>query len=631
MTDPRERIATTMPGTPVEAAAASFAPATGRISRGVEGAAAAGAGTDAAAAGGVAVVPAPVDEGAVATAVVDVLAAVARGTADRAAATRAADELQRALVPWLENSLFLAITVSPRGFVVARKPIHAAADIAAALVAAGVVAIVFKRGASAPALAAWVAAFADAVSTAPETLASRLWSVDNAAAGVRWRDEAAFEDGADLDEWIAAGGADAAGLEEHADLVRAFDAGPAPGTPAPATDWRRLVALTAAERERLRSETVESAAAAACRYGRSVAARAETGGDPGARAAAATALAHLVEVLVQQRRVTWLRELFTHVHPTAADVDAQWLQPVLDRLCAEHNVLVLGEILEDRAAAAADVEAVRDVLGRLPRAVEPLAALLASAEPARTRRLVCLTLAAVAASDPGLLVERAVGQTWYVVRNIAFVLGRIGDASVVPHLARWARHDDERVRIEVARALARVHAPGASDVLLGLLDDRDVRVRQCAVWSLSALEDRTVLPRLRQRLFDDREFRDRPSEERDDFFRTYGRLTDDAGFDELQQLATHRPRFAFGWAVELRRGAVLALGESGRAGADATLRALAASRDGRVRDAAQAALATLETGPRAPRLLDEDDWCEPARIGGDTSTEKRFRLEAEDA
>jgi HEAT repeat protein len=277
------------------------------------------------------------------------------------------------------------------------------------------------------------------------------------------------------------------------------------------------------------------------------------------------------------------------------------------------------------------VAAVRDVLSALPRAVEPLAALLATAEPARTRRLVCLALAAVAARDPGLLVQNAVGQTWYVVRNIAFVLGRIGDASVVPHLARWARHDDERVRIEVARALGRVRAPGACTPLLALLDDRDARVRRCAVWSLAALGDSAALPALRQRIFEDKAFRALTAEQRDDYFRTYGRLADDAAFAELQRLLGQRSFLGLGWGTDLRRGAALALGESGRPAAEETLRAHAQARDARLRDAVRAGLEALAMGPHALAPLDDDDWSEPERIGPQPHPEARFKVEAEDA
>ena len=612
MSDPRPKLLTFAldPATPI--ITASFAPVAGRES----------------------LVPAvasePLDEDSVTRAVVQALATVARDASAVTPATATADVLA-VLQPWLDARHVLVIAVTRRGFGSLRAPIVTASDLAVAFAAAGICSIVFKYGVSAATLEPWIAALADASRTGPEMLASRLWAVDTEVAGVRWRDAGGLDLDGDLGPWGAVRGVDAFGLAEHAQLVRGFDAGPAADATPPETDWRRLTAVTAADRERLRRESLDSPAAAACRYAQSIVLRAETASDPAARDAAADGLAVFVHVLVQQHRFTWLRDVFAQIRPTAADIDAQWLRPVLDRLCTEANVMVLGDVLDDRHADVTDVAAVRELLGRLPRAVEPLATLLATTEPARSRRLVCLALAAVAAHDPNLLVQTAVGQTWYVVRNIAFVLGRIGDASVIPHLNRWARHDDERVRIEVARALGRVRAPGAADALSALLDDRDPRVRQCAVWSLSALEDPAALPRLRQRLFDDKEFRDRPGEERDDFFRTYGRLADDAAFAELQRVVSQRPRLGFGWGNELRRGAALALGETGRPEAAEILRAQIKSRDGRLRDAAQTALAVLEAGPRGPLLRDEDDWCEPARIGTEPSADKRFRLEAEDA
>jgi HEAT repeat protein len=608
MSDPRPKLLTFALEPAMPITAASFAPMAGRD----------------------ALVPDALDEDAVTRVVLQALAPVARDAAAVTAESAAASALA-ALGPWLAQHDVLVVSVTRRGFGSPRAPIVTASDLAVALAAAGIQSIVFKRGLTEVVLAAWMAGLSGAARLGPEALAMRLWAVDTDAAGVRWRDASAFDFDDDAAAWTTVRGVDAFGLAEHADLVRAFDAGPAPGAAPPETDWRRLMTFTNAERERLRGARLDSPAAAACRYAQALVQRAETASEPAARDAAADGLAVFTSVLVQQRRFTWLRDILTRIHPTAADMDAAWLRPVLVRLCSEANVLVLGDVLDDRNSEASDVAAVRELLARLPRAVEPLAALLATAEPARSRRLVCLTLAAVAAHDPNLLVQTAVGQTWYVVRNIAFVLGRIGDASVIPHLNRWARHDDERVRVEVARALGRVRADGAADALCALLDDRDARVRQCAVWSLATLEDRAALPRLRQRLFEDKEFRDRPGEERDDFFRTYGRLADEATYAELQRVVSQRPRLGFGWGNELRRGACLALGETGRDDAAGVLQAQLKSRDSRLRDAAQTALATLAAGPRGTLLRDEDDWCEPARIGGEMSADRRFRLEADDA
>jgi HEAT repeat protein len=48
---------------------------------------------------------------------------------------------------------------------------------------------------------------------------------------------------------------------------------------------------------------------------------------------------------------------------------------------------------------------------------------------------------------------------WYFVRNLCFVLGRIGDSSAVPDLVRLLDHQELRVKKEATLSLGRLHAP----------------------------------------------------------------------------------------------------------------------------------------------------------------------------
>jgi hypothetical protein len=48
---------------------------------------------------------------------------------------------------------------------------------------------------------------------------------------------------------------------------------------------------------------------------------------------------------------------------------------------------------------------------------------------------------------------------WYFVRNLCLILGRIGDASVIPDLVRLLEHQDLRVRKEAVLALGQLRAP----------------------------------------------------------------------------------------------------------------------------------------------------------------------------
>src|SRR5262249_50220525 len=105
----------------------------------------------------------------------------------------------------------------------------------------------------------------------------------------------------------------------------------------------------------------------------------------------------------------------------------------------------------------------------------------------------------------------------------------------------------------------------------------------------------------------------------------------DDAFAALVRLVDQRQILAVGWAAELRRGAALALGESGRSAAATTLREHLDARDAKLRAVCKSALAALEGGSQSLRLDDEDDWCTPARTGEPADADARFGVEADDA
>ena len=234
-----------------------------------------------------------------------------------------------------------------------------------------------------------------------------------------------------------------------------------------------------------------------------------------------------------------------------------------EKLLDDPAIQRLGRVLDQPAAVTDDVRAVRDILLWLgERIVEPLCELLGELETPRGRKMVSMALAAVAANRPSRLVNRVAGKPWYVIRNTAYVLGRIGGSRVLPLLRDWATHEDSRVRVEVARALAHVEHSHAVVLLTGMLNDAEYRVRQTAMWAMARRQDAAVLPHLREFLLEDKAFRARPANERDDYFRAYGRLASKSALNDLIEMLDQGGIVRVGWKEELRRGAAIALGES---------------------------------------------------------------------
>jgi hypothetical protein len=77
---------------------------------------------------------------------------------------------------------------------------------------------------------------------------------------------------------------------------------------------------------------------------------------------------------------------------------------------------------------------------------------------------------------------------WYLVRNLANVLGRTRNPRAIAYLNQLTRHGDYRVRRETIDALAAIGTPDAQSVLASFLDDRDERIRLRVLTSLDSIE-----------------------------------------------------------------------------------------------------------------------------------------------
>jgi hypothetical protein len=122
-----------------------------------------------------------------------------------------------------------------------------------------------------------------------------------------------------------------------------------------------------------------------------------------------------------------------------------------------------------------------------PQAVGPLVERLSLAQGLGARKSLAAALVAVGEEAVNLLAAKLRSDQWYVVRNVAAILGEIGFAGSVGELRECLGHPDWRVRREAVRSLAAIGGPEAEDALLALVADRDPAMRRQAVVSLGAL------------------------------------------------------------------------------------------------------------------------------------------------
>ncbi len=181
---------------------------------------------------------------------------------------------------------------------------------------------------------------------------------------------------------------------------------------------------------------------------------------------------------------------------------------------------------------------------------------------------------------------------WYVVRNLADLVGDLRVGEAVPALGKAAGHDDARVRRSAGVALARIGTTAAAPFLRALIRDPDPDVRhgvaqEIAGRGMTALvmplvaaaeneEDTTILC---------------------EYYRAMGRIGTPEALQVLTKVAETGGSLFKRKPIAPRLAAIEALGLAGPSAPRSVLLRLSEDRDKQVRDAAQEALVRSETAP----------------------------------
>ncbi len=114
-------------------------------------------------------------------------------------------------------------------------------------------------------------------------------------------------------------------------------------------------------------------------------------------------------------------------------------------------------------------------------AVDALVGMLASSEDQSARRSITALLVPAVSDDPTSLDNFLLDERWYLIRNLATVLGKTGKQAAVGSVLRLLKHDDHRVRAEALRSLIRLQRDEAAAAVLRTLADPHPLVREAAV------------------------------------------------------------------------------------------------------------------------------------------------------
>lgn len=158
-------------------------------------------------------------------------------------------------------------------------------------------------------------------------------------------------------------------------------------------------------------------------------------------------------------------------------------------------------------------------------AIPPLVLLLGELKKIHSRKLVVEALVTLGRRDMVSLAERLNDSRWYVVRNIIYVLRKIGDRKAVDYLLKTVRHGDVRVKKEVIRAFGELKGTGALQALRNCLDDPDFQVESAALTEIGSIGSDAAKRILLKRMADDA-FGARDFEEKKKYFEVISKWKD---------------------------------------------------------------------------------------------------------
>lgn len=203
--------------------------------------------------------------------------------------------------------------------------------------------------------------------------------------------------------------------------------------------------------------------------------------------------------LVEQREFRLLAQVLARFNVLGAVSDSasgRVAAAHLQRFAAGPQFEALSAALWDARGTPVEGE-VLACLGLLgAQVIGRLVAALAAERRGGMRAMLRDVLIAVGADHLDALGAGLDDQRWYVVRNVARILGGLRRPEGVAHLARLIQHPDHRVRREVIDALAAIGTDEAQQALVRFLDDPDERLVSRALSVLDPTQVMLALPRL---------------------------------------------------------------------------------------------------------------------------------------
>ena len=300
------------------------------------------------------------------------------------------------------------------------------------------------------------------------------------------------------------------------------------------------------------------------------------------------ALQKLLDALITLGEFQKASELLTRVNIILntyelKDWQVDAIRQLSDKAGEPQRIEKIGKILDKGEEIR--LEEVSNYLTLLkPNSIQPLIKVLGELNNSRARRMLCEVLIEIGKGNMELIIPFIDDHRWFLVRNIAYILGRMGKESALPTIQKALNHEESRVRREAIQALGIIVSSKAFDLLGKALNDQDDRNRSMAALNLARVGKKASLPALLE-VVQAKDFSKRDSAEIKAFFDAIGMVGSNDAIKPLEKLLEQKSWFGMGKKDEIRLRAASALALIGTAEARSTLEAGRNSKDENIRQA----------------------------------------------
>ncbi len=241
-----------------------------------------------------------------------------------------------------------------------------------------------------------------------------------------------------------------------------------------------------------------------------------------------------------------------------------------------------------------EIETIRRYLLLLDKISIPhMIEVLGELQDMKHRKLLCEVLAETGRQDIEVFSEALNDERWYLVRNIAMILGMTRNPAGVKLLERVMRHQNLKVRREAVKALESIDSEDIKRLFLVALKDDDMIIRIKALKGLKRFKDPYLFQTLKQYVSLE-ELKKKLFEEKREILETFAVLGGKNAFPVLSELFKKKGFIEKDEITEIRAAAAYGLGLVNMPEAFALVEKESGSRKEILREACQSVLGELQ-------------------------------------